>query len=50
MSRSQIIVIAVALVLVIGMFFLPKVVINKDDKKADLTGAPATTSNGAVAA
>ena len=41
MSRSQIIVIAVALVLVIGMFFLPKVVINKDDKKADLTGATA---------
>ena len=41
MSRPQIIVIAVALVLVIGMFFLPKVVINKEDQKADLTGATA---------
>lgn len=44
MSRPQIIVIAVALVLVIGMFFLPKVIINKD-QKADLTGA-ATAAPG----
>src|SRR5687768_6869932 len=49
MSRSQIIVIAVALVLVIGMFFLPKVVINKDDKKADLTGATAGDKPAAAA-
>ena len=45
MSRSQIVVIAVALLLVVGMFFLPKVVINKDDKKADLTGGAAATAN-----
>ncbi|MFC5270568.1 tetratricopeptide repeat protein [Adhaeribacter terreus] len=48
MSRSQIVVIVVALVLVIGMFFLPKVVINKDDKKADLTGATANRDKAAT--
>jgi len=48
MSRSQIIVIAVALVLVIGMFFLPKVVINKKDKKADLAGATANRDKAAT--
>lgn len=40
MSRPQLIVIAVALLLAAGMFFLPKVVINKD-KKGDFTGQTA---------
>lgn len=44
MSRPQIIVIAVALLLVIGMFFLPKVIINKD-KKADMAGMAAASAN-----
>ncbi|KAA9325410.1 tetratricopeptide repeat protein [Adhaeribacter soli] len=49
MSRPQLIVIAVALLLVVGIFFLPKVVINKDDKKADLTGATANRDKPAAA-
>jgi cytochrome c-type biogenesis protein CcmH/NrfG len=48
MSRSQLVVIIVALVLVIGMFFLPKVVINKEDQKADLTGATANRDKPAA--
>ncbi len=48
MSRAQIVVIAVALVLVVGMFFLPKVVINKNNKKADLTGATANRDKAAA--
>ncbi len=41
MSRPQILVIAIALVLVIGMFFLPRVIINKD-KKAEFSEAAKT--------
>src|SRR6478672_7859537 len=48
MSRPQIIVVAVALVLAIGMFFLPKVIITKD-KKADISGT-AVAPNPANAA
>lgn len=49
MSRPQIIVVAVALVLAIGMFFLPKVIINKD-QKADISGTAAASGAGKAAA
>src|SRR5688572_23878039 len=39
MSRPQLIVIVIALLLVTGMFFLPKVIINKD-KKGDFSEQP----------
>src|SRR5688572_26061332 len=48
MSRPQLIVIVIALLLVTGMFFLPKVIINKD-KKGDFSEQPTANRDKAAA-
>ncbi|HSI91178.1 MAG TPA: tetratricopeptide repeat protein [Adhaeribacter sp.] len=47
MSKSQIIVIAIALLLVVGMFFLPKVIINKEKDGLSQPVASATRDQAA---
>ncbi|WP_347157113.1 tetratricopeptide repeat protein [Pontibacter chitinilyticus] len=50
MSRSQILIVVVAIALVAAMFFLPKVIVNEKDKETFAKGETAAPADGHTAA